>query len=50
MLDPGLRQVALAAFNGFVQIHFHDLEDERETACGFVVEDLDELNDVVVRR
>jgi hypothetical protein len=50
VLHSGLRQVALAAFDGFVQIHFHDLEDERETACGLVVEDLDELNDVVVRR
>jgi hypothetical protein len=50
VLDSSLRQVALAAFDGFVQIHFHYLEDERETACGFVVEDLDELNNMVVRR
>jgi uncharacterized protein (DUF39 family) len=47
-LDPGFRQVGLAALDGLVQVHFHDLEDQSEAAGGFVVEDLDEGDDVVV--
>ena len=46
--DAGLGQVRRAALDRLVQVHLHDLEDQGQSAGGFVVEHLDEGNDVVV--
>lgn len=43
-------QVLAAALNSFVHIHVHKLKNQREAACGLVVEYLVEGNYVGVRR
>lgn len=48
--DSCLREVALSAFDCFVQIHFHNLKNKRKSAGRFIVENLDQLNDVIVGR
>ena len=48
-LDSVLGEVVRAAFDGLVHVHFHEFENQRETAGGFVIEDFEEVDDVGVR-
>lgn len=43
-------QVALSALDRFVEVHFHDLKHEGQSACRLIVQNLDQLNDVGVGR
>lgn len=43
-------QVVPATFNCLVQIHVHQLEDERQSACGLIVKDFVQCDNVGVGR
>mmetsp|Transcript_70159 Transcript_70159/g.188936 ORF Transcript_70159/g.188936 Transcript_70159/m.188936 type:complete len:229 (-) Transcript_70159:41-727(-) len=50
VLDLLLGQVVASAFDGLVDIHVHELEDQGQAPGGFVVEHLVQLDDVGVPR
>lgn len=47
-LDSGLTQVVHSTFDGLIHIHFHDFKYKGQTACGFIEQNFDELDDVGV--
>jgi hypothetical protein len=48
-LHTSFGQIVRPSFNGLIQIHVHNLEDKSKPACWFIVENLNELNDVAMR-
>mmetsp|Transcript_75967 Transcript_75967/g.245889 ORF Transcript_75967/g.245889 Transcript_75967/m.245889 type:complete len:257 (+) Transcript_75967:1021-1791(+) len=50
VLDLLLGQVVASAFDGLVDIHVHELEDQRQAPCGLVIQHLVQLDDVGVPR
>ena len=48
--DFGLGQVVGTAFDRLIQVHLHDLKDEGQPPGRLIVQHLDQLNNVPVRR
>lgn len=48
-LYTSFRQIVWPSFDCLVQIHVHNFEDKSKPACWFIVENLNELDDVAMR-
>ena len=48
LLYSSFGQVVLAAFDCLIQVHFHDLENQSQSSGRFIIEHLNELDDVTV--
>ena len=50
LFDPRLWQRSPLSFDGFVHVHFHQLEDQSQSSCRLIVEHLEQGDDIGMGR